>query len=39
MQQIQVLPFETFWNFLFLNIFHLQLGESLDAEPTDTELT
>ena len=36
MQQIQVLLSGTFWNF-FLNIFHVQLVESLDTEPTDTE--
>ena len=34
---IQVLLFGTFWNFFFLNSFYLQLGQSADAEPVDTE--
>lgn len=33
---IQVLRFGTFWNF-FLNSLCLQLGQSTDAEPVDTE--
>ena len=37
MQPPQVLLYGTFWNFFFSNIFHLQLVESTDAEPTDTE--
>ena len=32
MWQVQVMLFGTFWNF-FLNIFHLQLVETLDTEP------
>ena len=34
--QIQVLLFETFWKF-FSSSFDLQLFQSADAEPTDTE--
>jgi len=36
MQQIQVLLFGSFWNFP-PSIFDLQLFESMDAEPVDTE--
>ena len=35
-RQIQVLLFETFWKF-FSSSFDLQLFQSADAEPTDTE--
>ena len=34
--QIQVLLFEIFWKF-FSSSFDLQLFQSADAEPTDTE--
>ena len=33
LQQIQVLLWGTFWNFLLLIFFHPQLVEYLDAEP------
>ena len=36
-QQIQVLLFETFWNFFSSNIFDPLLVESVDAEPEDIE--
>ena len=35
MKQIQVLLFGTFWNCLFLNIFNLQLVDSVNVEPMD----
>ena len=36
--QIQVLSFETFWNFLFLNNFNRWLVESTDEQPSDKRI-
>ena len=37
-RQIQVLPFETFWNFLFRNNFNRWLVESTVEQPSDKRI-
>lgn len=34
---VQVLLFETFWYFLFLNVFDQPLVEFMNAKPMDTK--